>query len=197
MEKLKSEMIKEQINALEENRSGLKENERIFLRVSGISESIEQYRAEIARLESGHEAKKEELADIKAQKSDAVRNTLVHVQDRITELLPEGKGVVRIEDDGSFFVGWEFLPDKMAIPYDGLSGGQKVVFGRALSKALMGDATNAILVYEAAEVDPPNLISMLERIVTVTNENTQVIVNTWFTPEEIPTGWNLIDFTGN
>ena len=194
MEKLKSEMIKEQINALEENRSGLKENERIFLRVSGISESIEQYRAEIARLESGHEAKKEELADIKAQKSDAVRNTLVHVQDRITELLPEGKGVVRIEDDGSFFVGWEFLPDKMAIPYDGLSGGQKVVFGRALSKALMGDATNAILVYEAAEVDPPNLISMLERIVTVTNENTQVIVNTWFAPEEIPTGWNLIDF---
>lgn len=195
MEKLKSEMIKEQMNALEDHRKQLRDNEGVFLKVSGISESIEQYRTEIARLESGHEAKKEELAEIKAQKSDAVKNTLVLVQDRITELLPEGKGVVRIEDDGSFFVGWEF-PDKNPIPYDGLSGGQKVVFGRALSKALMGDAENIILVYEAAEVDPPNLISMLERIVTVTNENTQVIVNTWFAPEEIPAGWNLIDFAG-
>jgi len=192
MEKLKSQIIEEQIEALINKGKGLRESERIFLKASGITESIEQYRVEIANTEATIESKKEDLAELKAMKSDAVKDTLISIQDKITELLPEGDGVVHINDDGSFIIGW-MLPNKSPVPYEGLSGGQKVIFGRALTNALMGNAKNKILVYEAAEVDPPNLQLMLERIVANTDNNTQVIVNTWL-KTDVPKGWNLIEF---
>jgi len=192
MEKLKSEIIEEQITALTETGKKLRENEKPFLKVSGITESIEQYKAEVTRLETSHEAKKEDLAELKAEKSDAVKDTLISIQDRITELLPEGDGIVHINDDNSFIIGW-MLPGKPLVPYEGLSSGQKVIFGRALSNALMGDAKNKILIYEAAEVDAPNIRPILERIQDSAEPDTQVIVNTWYyAPEIVPKGWNII-----
>ncbi len=190
---LKSDLMKQQEEALTTTGKGLRADEAIFLKHAGIAESIEKYKLDVTRTEAALEVKKEELAELKAQKAEAVKSTLMDIQDKITELLPEGDGIVHINDDDSFIIGW-MLPSKPLVPYEGLSGGQKVVFGRALSNALMGDAKNKLLVFEAAEVDPPNLTSMLERIVAHTNEETQVIVNTWFMPESIPKGWNLIDF---
>jgi len=191
MEKLKSELLKEQMESLKFYRKQLKENERVFIKHSGIAESIEQYRVEISQRESELESEKDKLYELKAAKSDAVKGTLMAVQDRITELLPEGEGIVHIEDDGSFVIGW-MLPSKPLVPYAGLSGGQKVIFGRALSNALMGDAKNKVLIYEAAEVDSSNLLPMLEQIEANTEPDTQVIASTWYAPEEVPTGWNVI-----
>ncbi|OEU68475.1 MAG: hypothetical protein BBJ57_07295 [Desulfobacterales bacterium PC51MH44] len=192
-QELKSVMIKEQIAALEAYRKQLKEKHTAFLKVSGIAESTEQYKGEVSRLEASLEIKKEELYELKATKQDAVKDTLIAIQDRITRLLPQGDGIVHIEDDGSFVVGW-MLPNRPLVPFAGLSGGQTIVFGRALSSALMGDAKNKILVYEAAEVDPPNLKAMLGRIEANTDDDTQVIVNTWFQPEEVSGAWTLINF---
>ncbi len=190
---LKSDLMKQQEEALISKGEGYRKDEAIFLKHAGIAESIEKYKLDVTRTEAALEVKKEDLAELKAQKSDAVRNTLISIQDKITELLPEGDGVVHINDDNSFIIGW-MLPSKPLVPYAGLSDGQKVIFGRALSNALMGDAKNKLLVFEAAEVDPPNLELMLDRIVSNTDDDVQVIVNTWFRPESIPKGWNLIDF---
>lgn len=191
MEKRTSLVIEEQIAALKEYNDKLQEKQILFLKVSGIAESIEKYRAEIVQFEASLEGKKEELSEFKAEKSDAVKDTLIAIQDRITELLPEGNGIVHIEDDGSFIIGW-MLPSKPLVPYAGLSGGQKVIFGRALSNALMGDAKNKILVYEAAEVDSSNIRPMLERIQANAEPDTQVIVSTWYAPEVVPREWNVI-----
>ena len=192
MEKTKSQMIEEQIDALMEHGQKLRESEKIFLKVSGIAESIEQYRGEVARLETSLETKKEDLAELKAEKAEAVKDTLISIQDKITELLPEGDGIAHIKDDGSFIIGW-MLPGKPLVPYEGLSGGQKVIFGRALSNTLMGDAKNKVLIYEAAEVDSSNIRPMLERIQANTEPDTQVIVSTWYAPEVVPKGWNIIN----
>ena len=193
-------IIEQQIEGLIEKGKGLREEERLFLKASGNLESIEKYKQEVVALEGQIETKKEDLQELKAQKADAVRNTLISMQDKITELLPEGEGIVHLEDDGSFIIGW-MLPNKPLVPYEGLSGGQKVIFGQALGNALLGDAKEKMLIYEAGEVDEANLIALLNQI-EKTQGDIQVIVNTWFKLEDdagnsiVPKGWNLIELRG-
>ena len=193
MEKLKSEMIKEQIDALENYRKQLQGNERIFLKVSGISESIEQYRAEISRLETSQEAKKEDLAELKAEKADAVKDTLIAMQDKISELLPMGDGIVHLQDDGKLIIGW-LKPGKTLVPYEGLSGGEKILFGAALSNAFFGKATNKVLLIEGAEIDDKNLEKQLKVLEEVDND-TQVVLSTCHIPENIPKSFHIIELT--
>lgn len=192
MEKTKSQMVEEQIDALVEYGKKLREKEKIFLKVSGMTESIEQYKGEVTRLETSLEIKKEDLAELKAEKTEAVKDTLISIQDKITELLPEGDGIAHIKDDGSFIIGW-MLPGKPLVPYEGLSGGQKILFGRALSNALMGDAKNKVIIYEIAEVDEDNSIALLKQIQKKAEKDTQFILNTWHKPKTIPEGWHLIE----
>ena len=190
---METELIEQQIEGLIEKGKGLRENEKVFLKNAGLVESIEKYKQEIITLQSDIETKKEELSELKAQKADAVRDTLIAMQDKITELLPEGEGIVHLEDDGSFIIGW-MLPNKPLVPYEGLSGGQKVVFGQALGNALLGNAKEKMLIYEGGEVDEKNLAALLKQI-GGKKDDTQVIINTWAKPKAVPKGWNLIELT--
>lgn len=188
------QIIKDQIEGLTKKGQGLREQQRLFDKSSGIVELIEKSKLDLVGFENDMAVKKEELADLKVQKADAVRNTLVAIQDKITELLPEGEGVVHLEDDDSFIIGW-MLPNKPLVPYDGLSDGQKVMFGQALGNALMGDIKDKLLIYEGAEVDEKNLIALLKQI-GQREDDTQVIVNTWAKPKSIPKGWHIIELEG-
>ena len=187
-------IIEDQIEGLIEKGKEFRKQERILLKSSGIIESIERARKDISDQEALVASKKEDLADLKAKKADAVRNTLISMQDKITELLPEGEGIVHLEDNGSFVIGW-LLPNKPLVPYEGLSGGQKVIFGQALGNALLGDAKEKMLIYEGGEVDNKNLAALLKQI-GEKKDDTQVIVNTWAKPKSIPKGWNLIELEG-
>lgn len=183
-------IIEQQIQGLIEKGKELRKKERIFLKASGIEESIEKYKQEVVTLESDIEAKKEELAELKAQKAEAVRNTLIAMQDKITELLPVGDGVAHITDDGSFILGW-LKPGKALVPYEGLSGGEKVIFGNALGGALLSKATNKMLIMECAEIDDENLSKQLKVLEKV--KGTQTILNTCHRPKAIPKAFNLIE----
>ena len=186
-----SNIIQDQIDGLIEKGKELRKKEKIFLKASGLNESIEKLKAELVTLEANIETEKEQLAELKAKKSEALKNTLMAMQDKITELLPMGDGIVHIEDDGSLAIGW-LLPGKAFVRYDGLSGGQKVIFGEALGNALLGDASKFII-YEAAEVEGYDSLPALLKQIKKTQSDTQIIVNTWFKPKTIPKGWNLIE----
>jgi len=188
------QIIEDQIKGITEKDKELRAKERLFLKVSGTDESIEKSKQEVANIQADIEGKKEVLAELKAEKADAVRNTLISMQDKISELLPEGEGVVHLEDDGSFVIGW-MLPNKPLVPYEGLSGGQKVIFGQALGNALLGDAKEKMLIYEGGELDERNLNALLKQI-GEKKDDTQIIINTWCKPANIPKGWNLIELKG-
>ena len=188
------QIIKDQIEGLIEKGKGLREQQRLYDKSSGIVELIEKSKLDIVGLESDMATQKEKLADLKVQKAEAVRNTLIAIQDKITELLPEGEGIVHLEDDNSFIIGW-MLPNKPLVPYEGLSDGQKVIFGQALGNALMGDTKDKLLIYEGAEVDETNLVALLKQI-GQRKDDTQIIVNTWAKPESIPKGWHVIELEG-
>ena len=185
-----TEIIKQQIAGLIEKGKGLREKERLFIKMSGILESIEKYKQEVVTLETDAEVAKEDLAELKAKKSDAVKSTLIAMQEKITELLPEGDGILHIEDDGSFVIGW-LRPSKNLVPYEGLSGGEKVIFGNALGGALLSKATNKMLIIEAAEVDDKSLEKQLKVLAKV--KDTQIIVSTCHRPKTIPKAFNVIE----
>ena len=190
-----TKIIENQIEGLIEKGKGLREKERPFLRVSGLDESIEKNRQEAASIEIDIAAKKEDLAELKSQKAEAVKGTLIAMQEKMTELLPFGDGIAHISDDRSFILGW-MLPGKPLVPQAGLSGGQKVIFNQALGSALLGKAKEKMIIYEGAEVDEKNLVALLKQIAKTQDDNTQVNVNTWFKPKTVPKGWNLIELKG-
>ncbi|MBW1813056.1 MAG: hypothetical protein JRJ39_05100 [Deltaproteobacteria bacterium] len=184
-------IIEDQIEGLIKKGKGLREQQRLFDKRSGIVELIEKNKLDMVNLETDLATKKEDLSELKAQKADAVRDTLISMQDKITELLPEGDGIVHLKDDGSFIIGW-MLPNKPLVPYEGLSGGQKVVFGQALGNALLGNAKEKFLIYEGGEVDEKNLIALLKQV-GERKDDTQIIINTWCKPKDIPKEWHLIE----
>jgi len=77
------------------------------------------------------------------------------------------------------------------VPYNGLSGGEKVFFDGALASALLKDGGQKILVLEGGELDDSNLVATLEKII-LAHPDAQVIVNTWYNPHEVPEGWKVI-----
>ncbi len=185
---MEAKQIEEQIEGLTAKGRGLREKEA---KASGIVQTIEKYGMEIAEYQGELEDLKETLAEHKSQKAEAVKATLISMQEKITALLPEGDGIVHINE--KLIIGW-LLPNKPLVPFEGLSGGQKIVFGQALGNSLLGDAKEKLLLYEAGEVDEKNLIALLGCIDKAKDE-TQTAVNTWAKPKAIPKGWNSIDLT--
>ena len=185
---METKQIEEQIAGLIEKGKGLRKKESLFLRASGIAQTIEKHRMGLADSESELTDMKEKLAELKATKTEAVKVSLIAMQEKITALLPEGEGVVEIDD--KFIIGW-LLPNKPLVPFEGLSGGQKIVFGQALGNSLLKYEKQRILVYEAAEVDSSNLEKLLIQIVSA-REDSQIIVNTWVVPPELSKNWNHI-----
>jgi hypothetical protein len=98
-------------------------------------------------------------------------------------VLPRGRSILRIEDDGALFIGWQ--DQKKPVPYSGLSGGEKVAFDQALARAL--GAT--VLIVEAAEMDPARLSEALDRY---GKTGLQVIVSSCHEPTTYPSGWKAV-----
>lgn len=184
-------IIEDQIEGLIEKGKELREKQTLFLKSAGVVEAIEKSKQDLVGLETDVAAKKEDLAELKAQKADAVRDTLISMQDKITELLPAGDGIVHINDDGSFIIGW-LKPGKPLVPYEGLSGGEKVIFGNALGGALLSKATSKMLIIEGAEIDDETLEKQL-KVLAKADDDTQIIVNTCHIPKSVPKSFNVIE----
>jgi len=186
-----TQLLKTQIEGLEAKGRDLRSKERLFLKAQGLDEQAEKAKAKIPDIEAEIETINGQLADCKQKKADAVSGSLKAIQSTMTELLPEGQGIVHIEEDGSLLIGWLKEGAGTLTPYSGLSGGEKVVFDQALANSLIADG-DPVLIYEAAELDAENLTRQLELIREKAGD-VQVVVNSCHAPDKAPEGWMVVE----
>lgn len=178
-----TQLIQNQIDGLTEKGKNLRKQEALFLRAQGLEEQAEKIRVEMGDKDEELQALKEELAELKAKKSELVITTAADLADKMGDVLPRGKAIFYI-DEGAVFLGWAQESSASITPYNGLSGGEKAEFDAALAYALGAN----ILVVEAGEMDGPNLQAMVEKL---NGLDVQVLVNSWHAPETLPDGWNI------
>ena len=166
-----------------------------LLKLQGLDDEILKGQKEIVTIDEKLVTTKNELAALRANKEASVSEILDQIRERIDKLLPHGKSVISLTDDGQIIIGWDTMPygKSMFVRYEGLSGAQQKIFDQALSYARLAGRTG-ILIYEAAEVDKENLQLLLERL---KNTGFQVIINTWYQPpvkgfSKILKYWNVI-----
>ena len=184
------ELLQNQLKGLEAKKLDLKAKERLFLKASGLDESIERGRQEIEEFELDSKGVKEDLAELTAEKIAAVVKTTSALADRMAEFLPEGVAIIDL--NGDVKIGWLKTHDKQPRPYAGLSGGEKTIFDAALCHALLGDSKNKVIILEAGEADADNLDAVIKQI-NKKHPDAQIIVNCWHRPARKPQGWNLIE----
>lgn len=176
------QMIENQIAGLKESLTALNQNKDDFVKAQGVQQEERKIRVEIVGKKESLTEKKVELSQLKITKAEAVQETSRGLAEKMGEVLPRGTAVLEIED-GKVFIGWGNTP------YNGLSGGEKVIFDGALAHAL--DAS--ILCYEAAEVDLENLDELIKRL---SQSDKQILLSTWVRPTTIPDGWTVVELDG-
>jgi hypothetical protein len=159
-----------------------------FLKAKGIEEEIAKTRLKLAELSPEIAKTQEDIKNIAGKKSDIVAGLCARISEKMSEVLPYGTAVFKIEDN-NLFIGWD-IPERGVVPYEGLSGGQKVAFKPALGYILAGDGSKLVVI-EAAEMDKDSLEALLLHLVKARPSDTQFIVNTWFQPSEIPNEWEV------
>ena len=166
--------MQEMITGLQQKKENLEADEAVFLKLSGVNETIEK------GIQDGDEYKTELVVakkvrdDAKKRKAQAVSGITAKISEKMNVVLPVGESIFTYaeDDDGkrSMKIGWK--EKETVTPYNGLSGMQKQVFNAALANVL--DAN--IIVVEAAELDPENLKQALPEL---SNLDKQVLVSTW------------------
>ncbi len=183
------QLLTDQLAGLETKLKGLRGCHDLFKHAQGLLEEAERSAAD--KLSRGEDLTKikKDLAELREDKRKALEPVVKALAAKMSTIMPEGKGVFEIGEDGKVFIGWE-RPDGVCVPYEGLSGGQKVPFDVGLSYALLGSGHKVLLI-EAAELDPIHLQALLNHLATNTDDGLQAIVNTYLVPAEVPAAWQL------
>jgi len=177
--------MQDQIAGLEAALKTLRDEKDLFVKAQGLDESAEKSRKDIVERETDLEVIKTELAELRGKKTAALATTGDALSAKMAEALPEGKGILEISDEG-VFIGWE-IPGRGRVPYEGLSGGQKVAFDQALIHALMGPGPKTLII-EGAELDREHLLASMEKLAGLPEE-VQIILSTCHKPFGKPDGW--------
>lgn len=187
------QILEAQISGLAAKIKELRDHEALFLRAGGLDEAKERALSDRVTAERKIATVKQELADLQTKKSESLKATTEALSAKMSEVLPEGRGLFEITDDG-LFIGWE-KPDGRRVPWAGLSGGERVLFDLALSHALLGDGEK-ILINEAAELDDERLLETLKHLKSSLPEDVQAIVNTCHAPKGTLEGWTVVEIGG-
>ena len=172
------------IEGLNQKLRNLRSEQGKFLAAQSIDTQIAKSQKETNQSKTTLESVKSELTELKTKKSDSLKFTIVSMEKKITEMLPCGMAVMKIEDN-MISIGWHLMPDDRIVEYECLSGGQKKMFKQALTRAMLDKG--GLLIYEAAEVDPVNLKLLMMAIKT---KPYQIILNSWKKPQAMK-GWTL------
>lgn len=172
-----------QLQGLETKGKNLVAQKDLFLKAQGLREQVAEERTKIAGIEKAIAELKEKLTAEKAKKKNSVSETIGAITEKMNAILPDGEAVLDI--DGGVSIGWKI--GDLVKPYNGLSGGESVVFNGALAHAL----DSGMIIFEAAECDQERLIDLMANVHGIQK---QIIINTWFGPStEIPEDdWNVV-----
>lgn len=184
-------ILENQVAGLEQRLRDLRGELALFQKAKGLDEAAESERANADAARKAQGEVKAALEGLKSQKAKAVDKTCTELAEAMGHILPEGAAVMRIEDDGSVFLGQK-MSDGRVVPHAGLSGGQRVLFDAALAHALLGKAPHRSLILEAAELDSGRMAQALEHM-AASNPGTQIIINSCHAPAEVPAGWNVVE----
>jgi len=177
------QIFRDRITGLEESLKAHQDKKEIFNKAQGLAEEKEKLLSEAEKTRASIETAKETHKGLVEKKNAAVRAVLQKVQVSMDTVLPRGRSILRIDEDGGFYIGWQDQKDP--VPYSGLSGGEKVAFDQALARAL--GAT--VLIVEAAEMDPTRLAEAMDRY---GKTGLQVIVSSCHEPTAYPGGWKAV-----
>lgn len=184
------QLLEQQIAGLNTRLTELRAARDLHIRLQGIEEEAAKVGLELAECEVDHQALKEETADLKARKAEETGKLTGQLTTRMDQILSPGTSIFEISDAG-VFIGAK-MPGGTRIPYQALSGGQKVIFQQALIYALMGSGPKCLIV-EAAELDQLNLDRMLA-VLEALPEDCQSIVMTCHGPAAFPAkNWQIVE----
>ena len=168
------QLLEQQIEGLTARMAELRSARDLHIRLQGIEEESAKIGLELAECEVELQSLKEEVADLKARKAEETGKLTGQLTARMDRILTSGCAVFEIGDEG-VFIG-AMREDGLRIPYQALSGGQKVIFQQALIYALMGDGPKCLIV-EAAELDQQNLDRMLAVLETLPEECQSIVMS--------------------
>jgi len=180
-------MIEQQITGLKGKLVELQGQEKVFIEALGIDKSVAKIRVETDEMKANVATLKEEEDTLVVQKNAAVAETAKALSEEMSKILPLGSAVFRIDEDGNAFIGWK---NGHTVSYEGLSGGEKVMFDAALCHALKAN----VIIQEAAELDREALLNNLAKTV---DSKTQFIVSTCHPPKELAGKWTVIGMGGS
>lgn len=184
----------QQLDGLKARRLELETNEKVFIRVQGLNEQVEKARAEIGGLEDDNTSSKESLSELENQRADLIRKPLLEMQAVMKTVMPEGKeAIIEITEDNEVRFGILSTGPAGVVfsPHAGLSGSGEVLFGQALTYALMKNSDHVVLCYEAAELDDRGLMELIKSLHDL--ENAQILVNSCHEPDvKFSKEWNTV-----
>ena len=172
------------ISGLNQKLRNLRAEQGRFLGARSVDEQIAKSQKETNQSKTTLESVKSELAELKAKKSDSLKFTIISMEEKITEMLPGGRAVVKIED-GSVSIGWHLMPDDKLVEYESLSKGQQKIFEQALTRSMLDKG--GLLIYECGEVDSDNVKALMK---TIKGKPYQIILNAWKRPIAAK-GWTI------
>jgi uncharacterized protein YhaN len=185
-----TQLLEQQLQGLQAKLIELRQGEALFHKASGLEQEAEKARQEAEEKEIELQAAKEDLAELRNQKARAMGATAEALSTAMSAVLPEGKAIFEVSEEGAVFIGWE-KPDGSRVPYAGLSGGQQVPFDSALSFALMGKGSK-VLIMELAELDQEHLRVTLEHLQNLPSD-VQVIAMTCHSKVAVAGPWNVVE----
>ena len=121
------QLIKDAISGLEGALKALVDKKDIFIKANGLLEESEKLRASAEKIRSEITTEKENLKALVEKKNKALQSVTASIAAKMNDVLPAGKAVIEIKDDGSVFIGWD--NGKVVVPYSGLSGGDPCATG--------------------------------------------------------------------
>lgn len=170
------------IAGLNQKLKNLRANRDKFMLAKSTDEQIVKSQTETNEAKTLLTTEKDALKDLKAKKADSLKFTIIQMEEKITEMIPYGTGVVTIKDS-SLTIGWN-LPDGF-VEYESLSKGQQKMFEQALTRTMLDKG--GLLVYECGEVDSDNVKALMK---TINGKPYQIILNAWKRPTATK-GWTI------
>lgn len=177
-------ILNDQITGLKAKLINLRRDKALFDKAKGLDEQTAKFQKEAEENRTAASKGKLLYDTLISKKNATITASLNTIMDKMNDVLPAGKAVIQVTEDGDCFIGW--VNGKVNIPYPGLSGGEKVAFDTALVYALGGN----ILITEAAELDPERFAAALEKY---EHTDLQCIIMSAHEPANMPPkGWQVV-----